>query len=206
MSPGGSSRSTPCTPKKTFEAARAKGIHLIVQLKANQKSLCRKVHTGVATAAPLSQCQTSDVGQRNRHETRSVTVFDASNIITSTDWRGLIAVIIRVERRVQTFQPATGQWKKTRETSFYLSSRPINADQAGQAIRDHWRIENSNHHLRDVTLDEDRSRIRTNPGIFARLRSFAANILRFNQKRSISQDRYANALGGISHIGRLAYK
>lgn len=206
MSPGGSSRSTPCTPKKTFEAARAKGIHLIVQLKANQKSLCRQVHAGVATAAPLSQCQTSDVGQRNRHETRSVTIFDASNIITSTEWRGLIAVIIRVERRVQTFQPATGQWKNTRENSFYLSSRPINADQAGQAIRDHWRIENSNHHLRDVTLDEDRSRIRTNPGIFARLRSFAANILRFNQKRSISQDRYANALGGISHIGRLAYK
>ena len=218
MSPGGSSRSTPCTPKKTFEAARAKGIHLIVQLKANQKSLCRQVHTGVATAAPLSQCQTSDVGPRNRHETRSVTIFDASNIITSTstgtgtstgtstEWRGLIAVIIRVERRVQTVQPATGQWKNTRETSFYLSSRPINADQAGQAIRDHWRIENSNHHLRDVTLDEDRSRIRTNPGIFARLRSFAANILRFNQKRSISQDRYANALGGISHIARLAYK
>jgi len=216
MSPGGSSRSTPCTPKKTFEAARAKGIHLIVQLKANQKSLCRQVHAGVATAAPLSQCQTSDVGQRNRHETRSVTIFDASNIITSTgtststststEWRGLIAVIIRVERRVQTFQPATRQWKNTRETSFYLSSRPINADQAGQAIRDHWRIENSNHHLRDVTLDEDRSRIRTNPGIFARLRSFAANILRVNQKRSISQDRYANALGGISHIARLAYK
>jgi hypothetical protein len=122
MSPGGSSRSTPCTPKKTFEAARAKGIHLIVQLKANQKSLCRQVHTGVATAAPLSQCQTSDVGQRNRHETRSVTIFDASNIITSTststEWRGLIAVIIRVERRVQTVQPATGQWKNTRETSF----------------------------------------------------------------------------------------
>jgi len=216
MSPGGSSRPTPCTPRKTFEAARAKGIHLIVPLKANRKSLCRHVHTGVATVAPLSQRQTSNAGQRNRHETRSVTIFDASNIITSTstststgtgtEWRGLIAVIIRVERRVETFQPATGQWKNTRETRFSLSSRPINADQAGQAIRDHWRIENSNHHLRDVTLDEDRSRIRTNPGIFARLRSFAANILRFNQKRSISQDRYANALGGISHIARLACK
>ncbi len=118
----------------------------------------------------------------------------------------LIAAVIRVERRVLAFNPATGQWKTTRETSFYLSSQPINADQADQAIRDHWRIENSNHHLRDVTLDEDRSRIRTNPGIFARLRSFAANILRFNQKRSIRQDRYANALGGLSHIGNLAYR
>jgi hypothetical protein len=204
-SPGGSSRSTHCTPKKTFEAAGAKGIHLIVQLKANQKSLCRQVHAGVATAASLSQCETRDADRRNRHETRTVAVFDASNIITSTDWRNLISAVIRVERRVLAINPATGQWKTTRETSFYLSSQPINADQAGQAIRNHWRIENSNHHLRDVTLDEDRSRIRTNPGIFARLRSFAANILRFNQKRSIRQDRYANALGGLNQIAKMAY-
>ncbi|MDG2002321.1 MAG: ISAs1 family transposase [Novosphingobium sp.] len=192
--------------QKTFEAASAKGIHLIVQLKANQKSLCRQVRTGVATTAPLSQCETEDADRRNRHETRTVTVFDASNIIASTDWCSLIAAVIRVERRVLAFNPATGQWKTTRETSFYLSNKSIDAELAGKAIRDHWRIENSNHHLRDVTLDEDRSRIRTNPGIFARLRSFAANILRFNQKRSIRQDRYANALGGLSHIGRLAYR
>lgn len=197
---------TPCTPKKTFEAASAKGIHLIVQLKANQKSLCRQVHAGVATIAPLSQYETKDVGRRNRHETRTVTVFDAKGIITSNDWRGLIAAVIRVERRVLTFQPATGQWKPTRETSHYLSSKPINAEQAGMAIRDHWRIENCAHHVRDVTLDEDRSRIRTNPGIFARLRSFAANILRFNQTRSIRQDRYAHALGGLCSIRKLAYR
>jgi hypothetical protein len=38
-------------------------------------------------------------------------------------------------------------------------------------------------------LGEDASRIRKNPGVFARLRSFAANILRFNQASSIRQDR-----------------
>lgn len=168
--------------------------------------MCRQVHTGVATTAPLSQYETKDVGRRNRHETRTVTVFDAKNIISSNDWRGLIAVIIRVERRVLTFQPATGQWKPAHETSYYLSNKPIEAELAGKAIRDHWRIENSAHHVRDVTLDEDKSRIRTNPGIFARLRSFAANILRFNQKRSIRQDRYANALGGLTHIANLAYR
>jgi len=46
-------------------------------------------------------------------------------------------------------------------------------------------------------LREDASRIRKNPGVFARLRSFAHNILRFNQKDSIAQDRYAAALGGL---------
>ena len=40
------------------------------------------------------------------------------------------------------------------------------------------------HHVRDVTLREDASRIRKNPGIFARIRSFAYNILRFNQRDS----------------------
>ena len=82
--------------QKTFEAAGAKGSHLIVQLKVNQKSLCRQVHAGVATTASLSQCETRDADRRNRHETRTVAVFDASNIITSTDWRNLIAAVIRV--------------------------------------------------------------------------------------------------------------
>src|SRR5664280_1218735 len=42
-----------------------------------------------------------------------------------------------------------------------------------------WRIENKLHYTRDVTFREDASRIRKNPGVFARIRSFAYNILRF---------------------------
>jgi predicted transposase YbfD/YdcC len=94
-----------------------------------------------------------------------------------------------------TFQPATGLWKSSLESSFYLSNRPVLAGQAAEAIRKHWGIENSLHDTRDVTLCEDASRIRCNPGIFARIRSFAYNILRFNQSDTIAQDRYAAALG-----------
>jgi hypothetical protein len=50
------------------------------------------------------------------------------------------------------------------------------------------------------TLCEDASRIRRNPGIFARIRSFAYNILRFNQSDTIVQDRYAAALGGLKSL------
>ena len=56
------------------------------------------------------------------------------------------------------------------------------------------------HYVRDVTLCEDASRIRKNPGIFARIRSFAYNILRFNQSDTIPQDRYAAALGGLESL------
>jgi len=50
---------------------------------------------------------------------------------------------------------------------------------------------------------EDRSRIRTNPGVFARLRSFAVNILKANQTHTLSQDRYRAALAGIENLLRM---
>ena len=47
----------------------------------------------------------------------------------------------------------------------------------------------TSHYSRDVTFAEDRSRIRTNPGVFARLRSFGFNILKANRTDTLSQDR-----------------
>ena len=48
--------------------------------------------------------------------------------------------------------------------------------------------------MRDVSLAEDTSRIRKNPGIFALLRNFALNLLRFNGVTYISLGLYDNAL------------
>ena len=186
--------------KKTFEAAAAAGAHLIVQLKDNQPSLRQTVEAACAAAMPLSSLQTVDGKRRNRHETRTIAVFDASSAIVGAEWRPYVAAVIQVERSVQAFQPATGLWKASMETSFYLSNRAIDAIHAADAIRMHWRIENKLHYTRDVTLCEDASRIRKNPGIFARMRSFAYNILRFNQSDTIAQDRYAAALGGLKSL------
>jgi phage-related protein len=41
-----------------------------------------------------------------------------------------------------------------------------------RAIRKHWGIENRAHCIRDCSFAEDASRIRKNPGVFARIRSF----------------------------------
>ncbi len=89
------------------------------------------------------------------------------------------------------------------ETAFYVSNTPVSAARAAEAIRAHWKIENTSHYSRDVTLGEDRSRIRTNPGVFARLRSFAFNILKANQTDTLSQDRYRAAMGGIKNLLRM---
>ena len=186
--------------KKTFEAAAAANAHLIVQLKDNQPTLCQKVEATCNTALPLSGVQTVDEKRRNRNETRTIAVFDASPAVVGTEWELYVAVVIAVERSVNAFQPATGLWKTSDETSFYLSNRPVDANHAALAIRNHWGIENKLHYTRDVTLREDASRIRKNPGVFARMRSFAYNILRFNQSDTIAQDRYAAALGGLKSL------
>ena len=70
-------------------------------------------------------------------------------------------------------------------------------------MREHWGIENRSHYVRDVTMQEDASRIRVKPGIFARIRSFGFNILSINRQGSIAQDRFEYALAGLSSLRKL---
>jgi predicted transposase YbfD/YdcC len=191
--------------KKTFEAAVAADAHLIVQIKDNQPNLYREVEAVCATVEPLSSERSVDKNRRNRHETRAVCVFEAKPAVAETEWRPHVAAIIRIERTVLHFQPTTGGWKSSFDTSFYLSSRPLEAKTAAVAVREHWGIENTSHYSRDVSFREDASRIRKNPGIFARLRSFAYNILKCNQTDTIPQDRLAAAFGGLRSIFSMTF-
>ena len=135
-------------PKKTFEAAAAANAHLIVQIKDNQPTLYREVEAVCAIAEPLSSESSVDKNRRNRHETRAVAVFEAKPAVAGTEWEPHVAAIIRVERTVLHFQPATGRWKSSFETSFYLSSRPLAAKTAAASVRQHWGI--TSHYSRDV--------------------------------------------------------
>ncbi len=186
-------------PKKHFEAAAEANIALIVGVKDNQPTLHQRVQEISTTAPPLGSVHSHDKG-RNRDERRTVTVFDPADKLADNDWHPHVAAIIRVERDVYTRNAKTGLLRHSAETAFYVSNTPVTAPRAAEAIRAHWRIENTSHYSRDVTLGEDRSRIRTNPSVFARLRSFAFNILKANQTDTLSQDRYRAALAGIKNL------
>jgi predicted transposase YbfD/YdcC len=191
--------------KKTFETAAAADAHLIVQIKDNQPILYREVEAVCATTKPQSSDMSIDRNRRNRHETRTVAVFDAKAAVAETEWEPHVAAIIRIERSVFHFQPATGRWKRSFELSFYLSNRLLAVKTAAAAVRQHWAIENTSHYSRDVTFCEDASRIRRNPGVFARLRSFAYNILKCNQTDTIPQDRLAAAFGGLKSMFAMTF-
>ena len=128
-----------------------------------------------------------------RIEARTVTVWDDFQA-TDSEWEGLFSTLICVKRQRSRKNTKSKQWEITEETAWFLSTCPLNAQEAAEAIRGHWGIENRSHHVRDTAFAEDTSRIRKNPTIVARLRSFALNICRAHNAPNISLALYENAL------------
>lgn len=184
----------PCIVKKTFEAAQETGNFLIAQVKGNQPTLLEDLTAVCASQAPVDRHETVDRKRHGREEYRRVETFTVDPKSLNPDWDGLIVAVARVSRRFWIKDTKSGLWHLAAETSLYAAQIPLSAAAAAAAIRQHWSIENRNHHVRDVSLFEDHSRIRIKPGHFARFRSFALNILRANGATNISQELYRNAL------------
>ena len=172
----------------------ASGNHLLTQVKDNQPSLRRRLELGTAGRKPIGSDKTKSAG-RNRWETRELTVFPAKAWFRHTPWEPLIKTVLRLERSVCKRNPATGLCTHTNEVVFWASSA---ADQTpkrwNEWIRAHWRIENGCHYVRDTAFAEDASRIRKNPDIVARLRSFAYNLIRARGCDNIRNARWRAAL------------
>ncbi len=181
--------------KKTFAAVKAAKGKLIVQIKENQKELYREIAQACAFLKPLSQDLPLAEKGRNRIETREVYVFDvASCLIESASWNKHIACAICVRRVTELFNTQEKRWVQREEIAYYVASHVHDASFFAKHIRDHWRTENVHHYVRDVAMKEDASRVRVSSGIFARLRSFALNILRVNEVRCIKAALFENAL------------
>ena len=153
--------------------------------------------------APSDTAVSRDKG-RSRQEDRTVEVFPAGDALAETEWQPFIKTIVRVTRYTLLRSAATGLWDNRGEVAYYVSSADgLPATVWAAAIRGHWAIENRNHYVRDVSCEEDKSRIRHNPGIMARARSFALNIVRKNGVTNVAQALWNGAIS-LDHI--LAYK
>lgn len=180
-------------PKKTLAAAKASGNDVIVQVKGNQKTLLHDCQTIAATRVSDETYQEPLTKSRNRLESRKVELFFYPLLTDCLEWES-VKVIIKVTRFRRKYDTKKKVWKSSDEVSFYISTIALSADLFCQAIRRHWHIENKDHYVRDVTLGEDSSRIRVNPHIFAKLRSFALNILRANHVENVSTELFDNCM------------
>lgn len=166
-----------CTVKKTLQIVLATGNDVLVQLKGNQPKLLATLSEWARGAAASTEHQATQIGQRNRIESRHTTVWMIPAGVLDQDWSG-VCCLIRVQRNTQLFDTTLQNWRERTETAWAISTRRLAAEAAAQAIRGHWLIENALHHVRDVALVEDASRIRKQPGVFAQLRTWALNLLR----------------------------
>ena len=173
-----------CTPKKTLQAAVRSGNDVLVQVKGNQPKLLQRVMAVAEQRTAGSTHDHNQLGQRNRIESRSTSVWAVAADGLGPEW-SLVRCVIQVRRHTEVFHTARAAWQPRSETAWYVCTRALSAAQAHHAVRDHWSIENTLHHVRDAVLGEDASRIRTRPGVFAQLRTCALNLLRHVGHRNI---------------------
>jgi predicted transposase YbfD/YdcC len=172
----------------------ASGNHLLTQVKDNQRTLRRKLELGALGRNPSGRATSKATG-RNRWETRELKVFPVKAWFRGTPWEKLIRTVLQLERTVCKRDAKTGLCITTTETVFWVSSAEgISPERWNEWIRGHWRIENGSHYVRDVAFGEDASRIRKNPDVAARLRSFAYNLIRASGAHNIKNTRYRAAL------------
>lgn len=179
--------------KKTLEKSIDSGNDIIVQVKKNQEGLYYDcIRTSRKEVIDVYEETLKRV--RNRIEQRKVEVFtDFSNFI-SDDWLNSVSCIIKLTRIRRLFKTKTKTYENSDSVSYYISTKLFSAKSFCEIIRSHWFIENKNHYVRDVSMNEDKSRIRTNAHIFLKLRSFALNIMRINNATNIKSELFENGL------------
>ena len=151
------------------------GGNYILGLKGNQGLMLSAIeqHFSTTSNGQLNSFRDVDKGH-GRIEIREVFTANADTILDLKEWPGLKSAV-----KVVSTREIKGV--STTEDRFYLSSLPNDSvKKIAEAIRSHWSIENSLHHVLDVTFDQDASRVRTGNATenFGVLRHIAMNILR----------------------------
>jgi predicted transposase YbfD/YdcC len=164
------------TQRSTAKAVCARGGDYVLALKGNQGTLFEDVRLYLNDLALMVNCQSFqsvDAGH-GRIETRTALIStDIDWLQERHDWPGLSAI-----GKVSATRETGG--KQTRQSRYFLLSRPLTPERFLEVTRSHWRIENSLHWVLDVTMNEDQARNRTGNGAenLALLRRMALNLAR----------------------------
>jgi predicted transposase YbfD/YdcC len=156
---------------------QAQGHYLFV-IKANQPELLAEVALLFAAPPPGERFATcvSRRTQRDRTEVRTITASAALGAyVQELGWVGAQQVL-RLESVV------TSKGKTTRMVRYFVTSlgSQLPLRELLRLVREHWHIENRLHYVRDVTLGEDASQVRSGaaPEVLAALRNAMLGLLR----------------------------
>jgi predicted transposase YbfD/YdcC len=163
-----------------------------VQVKANQPTLLNDCERATKGDDGWLEYRAEIENSRNRIEERSIRVLN--NFSATDDEWSEISTLGEITRVIERYNTKNDKWTKSTEISYFVSTYSPKPADFLNVVRGHWGIENSNHYVRDVAFEEDKSRIRNNVLNLAVIRSFALNIMRFNKAKNIKNERYKCAL------------
>jgi predicted transposase YbfD/YdcC len=167
------------TQTDTAKAITGAGADYVFTVKANQPKLHAQLKALPWQDVPA---RTSTQTGHGRRATRTIKVAQAPA------WIGFAAAAQVAQIRRTTIRGG----KKTVEVVYVITSADGNsapAETIAAWVQGHWGIENRCHWVRDVTYDEDRSRIRTGnaPQVMASLRNIAISLLRLTGATNIAE-------------------
>ena len=191
--------------KKTLEyIANEKKALYLVTVKDNQKTL----HERITAIFDLfgdqlgSVCTETNRGH-GRIETRTMSCIEVTEKDLSDLEFGSVRQICKIERHTEDLRK-----KIIREETVYTVTNATQQDATSadllSIIRNHWRIENSSHYVRDVTFQEDGSRIRAGsaPQVMATMRNLSIGIMRLGGESNIASGLRDTAWGKKSEALR----
>ena len=167
------------------------GADWLLAVKANQPTLRAEVEAAFAVTEPARTHVAHDKGHGRIEARHTAVLHDTGWLAGQRRFPGEMrlpgaACLIRATTQVETGE------RKRSETRYFLSSRTLTAEQAAEAVRGHWAIENRLHWVLDVTFGDDQSRLRKGHGArnMATVRHFALNLVRSaTDRRSLKSRR-----------------
>jgi predicted transposase YbfD/YdcC len=166
--------------KKTLDQIVKSKNEYLVKVKRNQKKLLQEMEQICDSRKCLDSSITKEKN-RGRKEQRTVKTYKVSDYIKMNWPKAQTLVYVKRQRIIKR--------RKAVSYSYYLSSISVKAKEFAIGIRHHWGIENRLHYVKDVTLKEDKSKIRSGnaPAILSLIRNLVINIARCNGENRIKK-------------------
>ena len=181
-----------CNPKIASKIKDC-GADYLLAVKANQTRLLAEIERFFEDAPPerIERCVDLDKGHGRIEDRRVFVSRDVDWLVgerryTHEPHFPHIAAVAKVETRTELAD------RCRYESRYFIASRALTAEAFAEAVRSHWRIENSLHWVLDVTFADDLSRLRKGHGAtnMAVVRHFAINLVRgANDRHSLKTRR-----------------
>lgn len=167
--------------KKTIKKILEKQSYYVIQVKNNQKKLYKKVKF-ITKYLPKVASNIMREKNKGRLEKRELIIYREA-LDLKYEWDNL-KYILKITRTVKHKNGKTSE-----ETAYFITNLRESAKFFNKGVRNHWKIENSLHYIKDVVFKEDSLKIRSGmaPQNFSLLRSFVMNVLRKNGYTKIMQ-------------------